>query len=436
MKEASAEEVIVALQMEKSELLSHTEDLEKEINHLTSQLKHSYRTIQDLQLERGLDIREDVKADAEDRIDSQTDHQENQQKDLFESGTTNSQSQSDRIRLLVHQLEEQKTLVAELQEDNRHLKEKNSDLSRSVENLRLELGSRPTIKEFKEKIKEINELESQLRDVIVMRKESDEMKSWNKHLSTREKISIDKKNYELKLWLLESLPKTVMKEVLQGVCRELELNDVSEIVEAIKKLKLVIKTVPRMERFISSICNFVFERSTPTHDEGDVIHRPIMEDVLPILKKWWKTCQEAVQLKRFQEEVLYLVEKVEIQSSSKIYHSESMVAPHHEILLRIKSLIDFQRDIFSQSKNWEAAERYLVERPEIVVNGILEHIKYLFGVNRLEGLIPKLNEIYLFSEEMSNFMMNLREMLKLKSDPDATVITEVYRLVEAERSIN
>jgi hypothetical protein len=476
-KEMTPEDAIHALQIEKNELLSHNEDLEKEITTLTSQLKKSYQSIHELQF-----TKETGDGDGMNEMQSSKRHSvkwrggsRNFQRESSGSGADNesegqgpdhfteegldsgsgvdrleSRSHSDRIRQLVHQLEEQKLIVKELSEDNQHLKEKNFNLTRSMENLRLELGSRPTVKEFKDKLKEINELESQLRDVIVMRKESQEIKSWNKHISTHERILIDKKNYELKLWLLESLPKSIMKEILQGVCRELELNEVSDVVESIKKLKLVIKTVPRMERFISSVCNFVFERTIPTHLEGDPISRPVMEDVLPILKKWWRSCQEIIQLRNFREEVLFLVEKTSssistssssrsrsphLQSDEDMLPAKKRASPlsSHEILFRIKSLIEFQKEIFTSSKNWESAERYLVERPEVVVNSILEHIQYLFGVNKLEGLIPKLNEIYLFTEEMSNFLISLRKILEMKTAPDATVITEVYRIVQEER---
>lgn len=43
---------------------------------------------------------------------------------------------------------------------------------------------------------------------------------WRKHLSTADRIKVDKRNHELGLWLLDSLPKATMKEVLQTVCRE------------------------------------------------------------------------------------------------------------------------------------------------------------------------------------------------------------------------
>jgi myosin heavy subunit len=485
-KKITQDDAIHALQIEKNELLSHNEDLEKEINTLTSQLKKSYQSIQQLQLSKDITADAGAASDgdrAEGRQSSRHQHsvrrtlrgetqhfpkessreeegegndkglgsdqfEREEDFDLFppdqhHDSASISVSQSQRIRSLVQQLEEQKLLVKEVSEDNQHLKEKNFNLTRSLENLRLEIGSRPTAKEFKDKLKEITELESQLRDVLVMRKESQEIKSWSKHISTHERILMDKKNYELKLWLLEALPKTVMKEILQGVCRELELNEVSDVVESIKKLKLVIKTVPRMERFISTVCNFVFERAVPTHLEGDPISRPVMEDVLPILKRWWRSSQDMIHLRNFQEDVIFLVQKSDFQTTTSASTTSASVSASaaggaplsfHEILFKIKSLIEFQKEIFRQSENWESAERYLVERPEVLVNSLLEHIRYLFGVSRLEGLIPKLNEVYLFTEEMSNFLMNLRKVFGMKPGiPDATVITEVYRIVQERR---
>jgi hypothetical protein len=38
---------------------------------------------------------------------------------------------------------------------------------------------------------------------------------------------VDKRNHELGLWLLDSLPKATMKEVLQSVCREVSNNMLS-----------------------------------------------------------------------------------------------------------------------------------------------------------------------------------------------------------------
>ena len=92
-----------------------------------------------------------------------------------------------------------------------------------------------------------------------MRRESAELQSQRKHMSSKEKMQVDKKNYDMGLWILDSLPSEVTKEALKGVCRELGLSDVSEVLPALLKLKTVVGAVPRMERFITQVCSFIFK---------------------------------------------------------------------------------------------------------------------------------------------------------------------------------
>lgn len=134
-------------------------------------------------------------------------------------------------------------------------------------------------------MKEVAALESKLHDVVMMKGEAEELQGWRRHLSTSDRIKADRRNHELKLWLLESLPKSVMQEVLQNLCRELDISDVSEILPGVIKMKTVIRAVPRMERFITMVCNFVFQKDRPRHPEGDLNTRPVMEDVMPLLKR-------------------------------------------------------------------------------------------------------------------------------------------------------
>lgn len=80
-----------------------------------------------------------------------------------------------------------------------------------IENLRLELSSRPTIKQWSEKERALREAENKLRDIIVMRKESAELEAARKHVGAKERIQIDKHNYQMGLMLLDSLPQAVAK---------------------------------------------------------------------------------------------------------------------------------------------------------------------------------------------------------------------------------
>ncbi len=186
--------------------------------------------------------------------------------------------------------------------DVAHLRAKLGQLREESDNLRLEMEARPSVKQWTQTQRELRDLEDKLGDLTVMRGDSAEIAMWRKHLSTADRIKIDKRNHELGLWLLDSLPKTVMKEVLQAVCRELDVTDISDILQCVVKLKAVVKTVPRMERFISQVCAYVFERdpavqqhhqqTAPSSSSGrnersrQVAAGSTMEDVFPMLKRW------------------------------------------------------------------------------------------------------------------------------------------------------
>lgn len=41
---------------------------------------------------------------------------------------------------------------------------------------------------------------------------------------------------------------------------QLDISEISEIQPSLAKLKAVVKSVPRMERFISQVCGFIYQR--------------------------------------------------------------------------------------------------------------------------------------------------------------------------------
>jgi len=51
----------------------------------------------------------------------------------------------------------------------------------------------------------------------------------------------------------------------------------------------------------------------------------------------------------------------------------------------------------------------------------------------LDGLIPRMNQVYLYTEEMTNFMTSMRDLLKMPSGDktDAAVQAEIQRVVMA-----
>lgn len=51
----------------------------------------------------------------------------------------------------------------------------------------------------------------------------------------------------------------------------------------------------------------------------------------------------------------------------------------------------------------------------------------------LDGLIPRMNQVYLYTEEMSNFMTCMRDLLNMPvgDKTDAAVQAEIQRIVVA-----
>lgn len=126
-------------------------------------------------------------------------------------------------------------------------------INQETDNLRIELSSRPSAKQWMQKQSELVESESKLRDLIVMRREKAELQGERKHMTVKQKVAMDKSNFELELWALDSLPQEVTKDALKAVCRELGLSDISDIQPALIKLKAVVGAVPRMEKFITKV---------------------------------------------------------------------------------------------------------------------------------------------------------------------------------------
>lgn len=125
-------------------------------------------------------------------------------------------------------------------------------------------------------------------------------------------------------------------------------------------------------------------------------------------------------------------------ASGGLNDSESEDSRNTELMLKqaveeVHRLVSFQHDMFHSSKCYQDARDFISERPDVMVNSLLSHIQYLFGIHSLEGLLPKMNEVYLFTEEMRNFLTNLRNILSMHHVPEATIITEIYHRMQKDK---
>ncbi len=97
----------------------------------------------------------------------------------------------------------------------------------------------------------------------------------------------------------------------------------------------------------------------------------------------------------------------------------------------IKDIITFQLESYQNSSNYKAASDYISQNPEMLTNRLLSHMQYVFDIKDIQGLIPKMNQIYLFVEESRNFMSSLREAFGMENAQTSTIISETLRRLSA-----
>ena len=109
------------------------------------------------------------------------------------------------------------------------------------------------------------------------------------------------------------------------------------------------------------------------------------------------------------------------------------ISPHLRDPLRacsvIRSLVDFQAEVLNNEDNMQSIISFIKERPDLAVNRIVGHILYVFDIKSVDGILPRMNQLYLFNEEMKNFMAAARALLGAQSKPNAVVIDEIQRRV-------
>jgi hypothetical protein len=79
----------------------------------------------------------------------------------------------------------------------------------------------------------------------------------------------------------------------------------------------------------------------------------------------------------------------------------------------------------------------------VLVNRIVGHLQYLFEIKSLDGVLPRMNQVYLFTEEMRNFLATARAIVGQSGIvgsgggggvvPNAILLAEIERRLTVER---
>ena len=96
-------------------------------------------------------------------------------------------------------------------------------------------------------------------------------------------------------------------------------------------------------------------------------------------------------------------------------------------LLIIKEMCDFEINAIKNKKSFKSGEDYIKSHPEELTASILNHVMYIFEIKELQGVLPKMNELYIYIQEQKNFLSTMREKMRLKNERD--VLTEISKRI-------
>mmetsp|Transcript_31232 Transcript_31232/g.101851 ORF Transcript_31232/g.101851 Transcript_31232/m.101851 type:complete len:304 (-) Transcript_31232:37-948(-) len=198
------------------------------------------------------------------------------------------------------------------------------------------------------------------------------------------------------------------------------------LVGSIAKLLRVVNSVPRLERFVGDVCEVVFGAGYMQHAGSAAALDKNPQSVPAILKGWVDSLRSLEELREFRAIVTH-----ELQRRCEGPPREGALPA--ELAAQIRDLIEMERAHLLTKANFQNAEAALKAEPEALVNKICAHFQHLFEVRALDGVLPKMNQLYMQGTEAKNFMRVLRQLLGLEEGAGVQhVLSRVRQILDTE----
>ena len=254
----------------------------------------------------------------------------------------------------------------------------------------------------------------------------------NKVEESAEAIRRDKEVYQLGLHSLQTLPQSTMLQLLQDCCRELRLSDARLLPAALRKMCKALAALPPMEAFIRDVCALAMSHGTSSGEgggsRGDATRIPSTKHVLQVLNRW---SAELKQLHQLQDFTAVLSDTLRQRSHRgdalggdadppPVRGGGGGVLPLRDIASAVETLVQQERKALRALDSFDGADEHVKKalrlHPEDVLSQVCGHFSKLFEVKGTEGMMPKMNELYLYVNEQQNLIKVLKSMVGLPAD--------------------
>lgn len=95
----------------------------------------------------------------------------------------------------------------------------------------------------------------------------------------------------------------------------------------------------------------------------------------------------------------------------------------------LRELVDLQAEVLSYSAGRVDIMSYIQTRPDLILNRIIRHILYIFDIQNVDGVVPRLNAVYLQQEEMETFLKGIKQALRKETASNAVVFADLVHIV-------
>ncbi|XP_063788881.1 centrosomal protein of 70 kDa isoform X1 [Pseudophryne corroboree] len=315
-----------------------------------------------------------------------------------------------------------KALIKSYQDQIKEARKRNEDLVRDNAQLREEMESRPTAREFKLYKQQMRKMEkillqNNIRVRGVTRERTEE--------APVQPASTDIRG-------VNGLPASECQQHLQDVCRELNVQDVKDLIPVAASRCRQAETCSRLHKILSDISKVVSgprapqllykhntwmreNRGADTSDESDFIH------LLPTVELW---AGQLLSLQALHRALRTLSQKLLPDQQLNRTQEPSDSVRVEELLLLVDTMVE---DVDSRKQDSTSVSPHTLQ-------ALVAHFQKLFDVPSVIGVYPRMNEVYSKLGEMNNAMKNLRSILGLDDLASAaTLVSAVWGLCrEAE----
>uniref|UniRef100_A0A8C1IQ03 Centrosomal protein of 70 kDa n=1 Tax=Cyprinus carpio TaxID=7962 RepID=A0A8C1IQ03_CYPCA len=304
-----------------------------------------------------------------------------------------------------------KALLKSYQEQLKETKAQREELRTEIQRLKEDLESRPTIKELKTCKQQLRRLDRIIQQSNI--RPSQALKSQD----SAEMLNTNNTG-------IQYLDASTCKRLLMDVCKELNVQDVSHLISAVKVQCKQPESAFKLEKILHDITAFLTNPRAPlgllrqrAQTNLELSREAEFELIVPTLEVWSRQLTSLADLHR----ALIRLEKrlLPWQPEGSIPAPSDPVRVE-DLMLIVDTLLD---ETASDDKVLRSPTRHTLE-------SMVAHFQKLFDAPSLTGIYPRMNEVYTKLGEMNNAMRNLRDVLDLDDKaPPSEVVNKVGTIV-------